>query len=124
MMSLLQYLCPVKKADSDNDNTLSRDNTPPSALSEVDHDLVCLVEERGRRRGNYLKLSLKDKATIRKYASKHGVASAVKKFKKQNLKESSVRDWQDTYLKELKDRLKEAKPSAEVIVKELPSKKR
>ena len=54
------------------------------------------------------------------------MASVIKKFKddkEPNLKESSVRDWQDAYLKELKARLKETKPGKEVIVKELPSKK-
>ena len=87
-MSLLRYLRPVKKADSDNDETLSRDNTQPSVQSKVlnnlvnnDRGLVCLVKERGRRRCKYLKFSLKDKATIGKCASKHGVASAIKKFK-------------------------------------------
>ena len=42
--------------------------------------VVCLVEEWGRRRGEYLKLSLKDKVTIGKCASEHIVASVVKKF--------------------------------------------
>ena len=44
-MSLLQYLHPVKKADLDNDNNLSRDNMPSCMLSEVvndDHELASL----------------------------------------------------------------------------------
>ena len=51
------------------------------------------------------------------------MASAVKKFKTKNLKESSIRDWQDAYLKKFKNKLKKAKPGEEVSVKELPSKK-
>ena len=51
------------------------------------------------------------------------MASAVKKFKKKNLKESSIRDWQDAYLREFNDKLKKAKPGEEVSVKELSSKK-
>ena len=95
MMSLWQYLRPVKKTGPDNDNAFSMENTLLCMREEVndDRDLVCLVEERGRRRGEYLKLSLTEKATIGKYASKHGVASAVKKFKGQSVKESSIRDW-------------------------------
>ena len=39
-MSLLRYLHPTKKADPDNDNTLSKDNTGAaiSMLSEVVND--------------------------------------------------------------------------------------
>jgi len=40
-----------------------------------------LVEEQGKSRGEYLKLTLTEKATIGKYASDHGVASAVREFK-------------------------------------------
>ena len=71
-----------------------------------------------------MKLTLKEKATIGKYAGEHGVASAVKKFKTKNLKESSVRDWRDAYLREFNEKLKKAKPGEEVSVKELSSKKR
>ena len=71
-----------------------------------------------------MKLTLKEKATIGKYAGKHGVASAVKKFETKNLKESSVRNWRDAYLREFNDKLKKAKPGGEVSVKELSSKKR
>ena len=89
-------------------------NTLPYVREEVndDRDLVCLAAERGRRRrkGEYSKLSLTEKATIGKYACEHGVVSAVKKFKGQNVKESSVMDWRDAYLKELKAKLNEAKP--------------
>jgi len=48
-----------------------------------------LVEERGKSRGEYSKLTLTEKATIGKYAR---VASAVREFKEINLQESCIRD--------------------------------
>ena len=39
-----------------------------------------------------------DKATVGKYASEHGVASAVRKFKKKHLKECTVRHWCNYYI--------------------------
>jgi len=47
--------------------------------------LVYLVEEWGKSRGEYSKLTLTEKATICKYASDHGVASAIREFKEKNL---------------------------------------
>ena len=96
---------------------------PSKSVQDEGRHMVCLVEERGKKRGEYLKITLKEKVIIGKYASEHGVASAVKKVKTKNLKESSVRDWQDAYLREF-DELKKAKPGEEVSVKELSSKKR
>jgi len=63
-------------------------------------------------------------ATIRKYASDHGVAAAVKEFSKKNLKESSVRDWRGAYLKDFKEKTEEAKPGEKVVVTALSSKKK
>jgi len=62
-----------------------------------------------------LKLILTEKATIGKYVSDHGVVSAIREFKEKNLKESSVRDWQDTYLKDYKEKLQEAKPGEKFV---------
>ena len=52
-----------------------------------------------------------------------GVATAVKEFNKKNLKESSVRDWRDAYLKDFKEKSQEAKPGEKVVVTALSSKK-
>ena len=73
-----------------------------------------------------MELSLTEKETIGKYASKHrvGVAAVVKEFDKKNLKESSVRDWQDAYLKDFKEKSQEAKSGEKVVVTALSSKKR
>ena len=84
MICVTWYLCPVKKVDPDNYNTISS-AAMHAEWSSYSEWWSWLAEEWG------LKLSLKDKATIRKYASEHGVASTVTKLKEQNLKESSVR---------------------------------
>ena len=56
----------------------------------------------------YQKLSSKEKAVIGKYASIHGVADAVRRYKDKKIKESSVRDWHNSYQKELAERNKMA----------------
>ena len=71
-MSLLLFLHRIKKAatDDDRDDGCVREKSScmPSKVDEARH-LVYLVEERGKKRGGYLKLMLKEKATIGKYAS-------------------------------------------------------
>ena len=126
MKSLLSYFNRQKEEKTvpseDDDDTSNKDSEAPSSkvVNEARH-LVCLVEERGKSRGDYMKLSLTEKATIGKCASEHGVAAAVKEFDKKNLKESSVRDWRDAYLNDFKQ---EAKPGEKVVVTALSSKKR
>ena len=122
-MSLLQFFHLVKAATDDDEDGREKSCVPSKLVQDGAPHVVCLVKERGKR-GEYLKLTPKEKATIGKYASEHGVASAVKKFKKKNLKECSVRDWRDAYLREFNDKLEKAKPGEEVSFKELCSKKR
>ena len=47
----------------------------------------------------------------------------IKEFSKKNLKESSIRDWRDAYLKDFKEKTEEAKPGEKVVVTALSSKK-
>uniref|UniRef100_A0A1X7U266 HTH CENPB-type domain-containing protein n=1 Tax=Amphimedon queenslandica TaxID=400682 RepID=A0A1X7U266_AMPQE len=61
---------------------------------------------------------------IGKYASKHGVAKAVRNFKGKDLKDSSVRDWKNMYEKELKEKSKSAGVGEDVRVVSLPGKTR
>jgi len=110
--------------DVDDDTSNDYGEAPSSKVMYEPRHLVCLVEERGKSRGNYVKLSLTEKATIGKYTSDHGVAAAVKEFSKKNLKESSIRDWRDAYLRDFKEKTEEAKPGEKVVVTALFSKKR
>ena len=112
-MALLKFLRPVDDSSSS-----------PKVVNEVYTELCDTQLDKGKKRGVYQKLSSKEKAAIGKYASEHGVASAVRRYKDKNLKESSVRDWRNSYQKELAERSKMAKIGEEVCVDALPGKKR
>ena len=112
-MALLKFLRPVDDSSSS-----------PKVVNEVYTELRDTQLDKGKKRGVYQKLSSKEKAAIGKYASEHGVASAVRRYKDKNLKESSVRDWRNSYQKELAERSKMAKIGEEVCVDALPGKKR
>jgi len=64
-------------------------------LTKFSNELVVLrVPPKQAAKG----ISDTDKATVGKYASEHGVASAVRKFKKKHLKECTVRHWCNYYI--------------------------
>ena len=72
-----------------------------------------------------MKVPQSEKLSVGRYASENGVAAAVRHFKERNLKESTVRDWRNLYLMELKEKVKVAgRVSEEVVVTALPVKKR
>ena len=116
-MALFKHLRPVSPNTSKQDSFV---------VSQPPHQ-VCLVPDkgnpRGRSRSEYIKLSLEKKAEIGKYANENGVANAVRHYENLNVKDSSVRDWRDAYLKEVRIQRKAAKPGEEIIVTKLPSKK-
>jgi len=79
-------------------------------------------------RGEYIKLSDTERATIGEYAAKHGPAATICHFKKEgsfpNLKESSVRGWRDAYRQEVFNQSTDRKRDRPVEVTELPQKRR
>ena len=88
-MALQKFLCPVDKPSS-----------LPKVINKVYSELretQDKTQDKGKKRGAYQKLSSQEKAMIGKYASEHGVASAVWRHKDKNLKESSIRDWHNLY---------------------------
>ena len=89
------------------------------------HEYEILVPDKGnpgdRSRSKYIKVLLEKK---QKYTSENGVAKAVRDCEDLNVKDSSVRDWRDTYLKEVHIQRKAVKPGEEIVVTKLPSKKR
>ena len=97
---------------------------PSSTISEVNKQVREVRQKEKKRRGEYLKVSPVDKLSIAKYASENGVSATVRRFKDKNLKESSVRDWKKAYEKELKEKTKCALFGEEVVIRELPLKKR
>ena len=56
----------------------------------VQEETVPAAELQKKQRGKYQHFSPKEKATIGRYASEHGVANTVKHFKEKVLKESIV----------------------------------
>ena len=62
---------------------------------------------------------LEKKAEIGKYANENGEAKATRHFVDLNLKESSMRDWRDAYLMEVRELQKLAKPGEEIFVAKL-----
>ena len=98
----------------------SSSSVPAETVKEVNQQ-VRKIKEKGKKRGEYLKILQKDKLTIAKYASEYGVARSVRKFKDKNLKDSSVRDWKRLYEDEIKNKM--AIAGKEVVVSYLPTKK-
>ena len=76
----------------------------------------------GKKRNNYAKFSPEQKAEVGRRAAEHGVASTIRYYDGQfSLKESKIRGWRDSYIKELKKRKLEKKS---LNVTELPEQKR
>lgn len=121
-MALLRYLRPV----SDVFDASETQGIPRSVLTEVSKE-VRRVEERGRKRGSYLSLSLEERTQVANYGSVHGVRAAVRHYSKElgkELKENTVRDWVKAFKKELQRKCSLAEIGDDVEVTELPCKKR
>jgi len=103
-MALWKYLSPVG----------DRDGSQAPKVVNVEYGKVRADTQKGKKRGTYQKLSDKEKATVGKFASNCSVASATRKFKDYNLAESTVRDWQNLYQRELAIKAEEAKREGRV----------
>ena len=75
------------------------------------------------KRGPYVKFSQQAKIAVAIYAAEHGVAAALRRFVKRfpELKESTIRTWQNVYVSELQRKRKVGDDSS---MKKLPEKKR
>ena len=75
------------------------------------------------KRDSYVKFLQQAKMSVVKYASGHGVAAALRHYNKKfpELKESTVRTWQNVYVAELQQK---RKIQDDTFIKELPEKKR
>ena len=100
-MSILKFVRPISNCfDGELPCSL-----PAATVNEVSRQIQEVQKSRKKRR-HYSKFSDKEKALVGKYASEHGVLNAVCHFKDMNLKESTVRDWRNLYLKQLRDKVK------------------
>jgi len=118
IMMLWKYVSPVD----------DRDESQAPKVVNVEYGKLCVDTQKGKKRGTYQKLSDEEKATVAKFASNHGVASATRKFKDYNLAKSTVRDWRNLYQRKLVIKAEEAKREGkvgeEICLDALPSKKR
>ena len=114
-MALLKYLKPINSIDDSSKSGV----VPKEVNSEISK-----VQKKGKKRGEYQKFSDTEKALIGRYASENRVVKAVRHFKDKDLKQSTVRDWRNLYLKELRTKKKLAKAGEEVLVKTLTFKRR
>ena len=104
----------------------------PSSVSQtcidsVNKELSSIKQSVGpNSRGEYIKITAKDRAVIGEYAAKNGIAAAIRHFKRNgqfpSLKETSVRGWKNAYCKELLSQSSRKRGPVEIV--ELPQKRR
>ena len=109
-MALLKYF-KIEKRDPllpDPSGSLNL-HLSSSAIEEANKEVTAVLGNPVKRHP-YLKISPEQKAMIARYAIYHGIVNAVRQFSKDfpenSLKESTIRGWKKTYLKELSSRKK------------------
>ena len=74
-----------------------------SAIEEANKEVTAVLGDPAKRHP-YLKIFPEQKAIIARYAVNHGIVNVVRQFSKDfpenSLKESTIRGWKKTYLKE------------------------
>ncbi len=127
-MSLLKYFKRAEKGETnglpDPQGPLS-EIIPSSSISAANSEVEkCghLEAASGKKRSHYAKFTPEQKAEVGCRAAEHGVASTIHHYASQfTLKETTIRGWRDSYIKEIKKRKMENKP---VNVTKLPEKRR
>ena len=123
-MSLLNFFAVKRKKTSvlpSPTGPLSKEI--PSSIVAANAEVSKVLNEKfSIKRGEYNKLTSKEKAEIGKRASEYGIASTIRHLAKiyPNLKESSVRTWKNIYLAELRCR---RTCQESLIITDLPEKK-
>ena len=78
------------------------------ANQEVSSILNQMEDDRSNKHSPYLKATPEQKAVIGRYAAENGIVNLIRRFQKDfptdSLKESTVRGWKNTYLKELESK--------------------
>ena len=123
-MALFKYLRPVE-SPLDPQGPLSQ-AVPCAVISEVNQELK-KAEATLKKRGRYLSFTAEQKAQVAKCGSTNGVRAAVKRFSKEfekELKENTVRDWVKAYSRELGRKRTSTEIGDDLVVTELPGKKR
>ena len=104
-MSLLPFLRPAKEGTKPAIASQGSSSIVNEVYKEVS-GASCHSKASGKgKRGEYQIIPDTEKAIVSKYASEHGVASAIRKFKDKydkSLKDSTVRDWRNYYNSEVR----------------------
>ena len=123
-MALLKYFKVEKRGPPlPNPSGSLNQQLSSSAIEEANKEVTAILCDPGKRH-SYLKISPEQKAIIARYAANHGIIKAVRQFSKDfpdnSLKETTIRGWKKTYLKELSSRKKAGK---DMTIEKLPEKK-
>ena len=123
-MALLKYFKVEKRGPPlPNPSGSLNQQLSSSAIEEANKEVTAILCDPGKRHP-YLKISPEQKAIIARYAANHGIIKAVRQFSKDfpdnSLKETTIRGWKKTYLKELSSRKKAGK---DMTIEKLPEKK-
>ena len=114
-MALLKYFKVEKRSPPlPNPSGSLNQQLSSSAIEEANKEVTAILCDPAKRHP-YLKISPEQKAIIARYAANHGIIKAVRRFSKDfpagenSLKETTMRGWKKTYLKELSSRKKAGK---------------
>ena len=112
-MALLKYFKVEKRGPPlPNPSGSLNQQLSSSAIEEANKEVTAILCDPAKRHP-YLKISPEQKAIIARYAANHGIIIAVRQFSKDSpensLKETTIRGWKKTYLKELSSRKKAGK---------------
>ena len=120
--NLYQYFKRDRQSSLPNNislSTIDNVNKEVKTIASVQSDEIL------KTRGEYIKLTAKDWATIGEYAAKNEIAAASCHFRQNeqfsNLKETSVQGWKNTYRKEVL--IQSNKKHGPVEIEELPQKR-
>lgn len=102
-MSLYRYFSKVKPDPDlpDPSGPLSKE-VPSSSIAAANSKVSAVMleqvqesEKETKSRGKYAKFSAEKKAEVERRASEHGIASTIRYYAKDSLKESTVRTWRN-----------------------------
>ena len=125
-MSIQKFFLPSSQLPSPNGPLSSR--IPPCVIAAANREVrrVQQVAERKPTRGPYRKYTQSERAEIGKYSLENGISAAQRKFSRKmgvKISLSTIQGIKDAYKKEM-SRKRKASEDGDILIKELPGKKR
>ena len=93
----------------------------PRVLAEVNKEVKLVATGQKKKRGSF---TPKQKVLVAQYSNVNGVRAAVQRFSSEFSKENTVRDWVKAYQRELQNKRRSAEHGCDLVMNELPGKKR